>query len=329
MTVKRAGSRARRVGFTLVELLVTLGVIAILVALLLPAVQSAREASRRVSCVNNLKQLALSMHSYAASYQCLPMGDSGVSGFSFHTTILPYIENRVLFDSINFQGTARESDYDEVNGTAAHVSVSGFLCPSDSLKTYSYQQGTNYAGSVGYAPQKYGCNGVFVPWRLDGTSLQGSNTVVRFQDVGDGLVSTVALSEWLVGSQDERSIDLKRTMFSTSRPLLRGDQLDEFVSECDAMPVPDALISNGRGSSWMRSDVGMTLFTSIYQLNRKSCLNYSNGLEGAVTAGSSHPGGGNAGFADGHVVFIRDSVDQGVWRALNTRNAGEIISDSY
>src|SRR5262245_36575978 len=122
----------RHRGFTLIELLVVIAIIAVLAALLLPAVQSAREAARRMSCTNNLKQIGLAIHGYHDAHNRLPMGytfSPGYirGGFGCGAKVLPGVEQKPLFDATNFSLPL----WNEVNTTTATTAISFYLCPSD------------------------------------------------------------------------------------------------------------------------------------------------------------------------------------------------------
>src|SRR5262245_51249501 len=130
---KMRPARDRR-GFTLIELLVVIAIIAVLIALLLPAVQSAREATRRIQCTNNLKQLGLAMHQYHESLNALPFGDLTYSwaDFSSNTMLLPYLEQGSLYNSINFSAQLLPANPGcPENTTAQYATLSVMNCPSD------------------------------------------------------------------------------------------------------------------------------------------------------------------------------------------------------
>ena len=150
-------SRSRPSGFTLIELLVVISIIGVLIALLLPAVQRAREAARRIQCVNNLKQMGLALHSYQDAYGCLPSGYTygpgfKWGGFGWATMILPGVEQKSLLNAANFD----QPLWSDANTTVATTAINFYLCPSDETSQghflvrdpYQYAM-ASYVGSFG------------------------------------------------------------------------------------------------------------------------------------------------------------------------------------
>src|SRR5690242_2608624 len=166
--LQRPRQQQRRTAFTLVELLVVIAIIGVLVALLLPAVQAAREAARRVSCVNNMKQLGLALHNYESSSACFPWGvwrNTPYDGcstsprFGMMVYLLPYAENSSLYNSINFSGASAASPVSTANSirnyTGMATKIASYVCPSDQVQTpldpstfVGWSQGS-YSGMAG------------------------------------------------------------------------------------------------------------------------------------------------------------------------------------
>lgn len=311
------GRYARRGGLTLVELLVVVAVIGLLVGLLLPSVQSARESARRIQCANNLRQLGLAVNAYASAVGVLPPGHIG-QGYSLHARLLPHLEQSTLYNAINFDISASRTGPDSENHTASKVSLSAFLCPSDGV----YAPGaTNYVGNVGIGVQKYKYNGVF------SVVSPGSPPSIGHQSITDGTGTTAAIAEWLIGKYQSR--EPRRTVFVTPTELTEPEQFQQFVDTCRSLDPARASVNGAwKGREWLTGSLGSTLYNHTLPINENSCTNFVMVQQGAWTAGSLHPGGAHCLFVDGHVRFLRDSIAMQVWHALGSRNGGEIISDS-
>lgn len=315
----RTASRIRRPlaawpprAFTLIELLVVIGIVGLLVGLLLPAVQYARESSRRNQCAGNLRQIGIALNAYEAAHGVLPQGSNG-AGFSLHVMILPFLEQSPLYASMNFLlGTDTGTSDEGANATAYRMSLSAYLCPSDFQAAGAGR--TNYAGNSGYASQAQKFNGLF------------DRPVVGFKDITDGLSNTAALAEWVLGRPSDR--DPVAATFKTE-DLTGPDEFEEFCSQCLRLnPLSTALAPGGKLGLWVEGQPSMTLLNHNLSVNQHSCINGSSVDAGAWTAGSRHAAGANALFADGHAQFIRQSVALTVWRAWGTRNGNEAISNN-
>jgi prepilin-type N-terminal cleavage/methylation domain-containing protein/prepilin-type processing-associated H-X9-DG protein len=317
----------RRSGFTLIELLVVIAVISVLIALLLPAVQSAREAARRIQCTNNLKQIGLALHNYADANNVLPaaemqfLGMANGSNYSALSQILPYLEQSSLFNSINFS----LYDVDPSNSTAMVTSVNGFICPSDTYNpTPLYGAQTNYMADMGSgivwqntAPPNTTLpapNGVFY-----------GNSATRFADVIDGLSNTGFYSERIVGDATTGIVSpIADVFFDPGAPLTPDDAL----AQCQALNIynPANQIPMIMGVPWID---GQHIFLHVSTPDTRSC-GFFIVNRAVMPPSSKHPGGVNFLAGDGSVKFIKDSINLQVWRALGTRNGGEVISaDSY
>jgi prepilin-type N-terminal cleavage/methylation domain-containing protein/prepilin-type processing-associated H-X9-DG protein len=344
--------RSRR-GFTLIELLVVIAIIAVLIALLLPAVQAAREAARRISCVNNLKQIGLGLLNYEQAIGSFPIGSSanlqminpnvysGPHGLSAHAQMLPYLELSTIYDSINmcFGVATAQVPAGPINSTAYTTKVTLFMCPSDPnvgnrfLCDYSCSFGTTTTKST--TQMATGSTGLFTWWRS-----------YRIQSCVDGTSNTIAFAESLVGDGSTANFNAGSGIIGIA--LGTAEVFDATVNWpavqaglqlCNAAynSQSTANLSNISGNYWMRGGAADTLFNTVVTPNSQEypwswCTDAptpNNEVE-ISRAESSHPGGVSALFADGGVRFIKNSINQSTWFALGTRASGEVISsDSY
>jgi len=312
--------RQRR-GFTLIELLVVIAIIAILIGLLLPAVQKVREAAARMQCQNNLKQLGIALHSYNDGIGKLPVGaidDDGVN-WGWGAYILPYIEQDniykvLLADTANFwvppnggggaNGISTDADNRfNVNAgagsNAPKTVIKTFVCPSCPLPS-SNNNGVakgNYAGNMGTMVASFGCAVV------KGSSQSGvllyandnNNTwTSKIQEMSDGTSNTV-----MVGEVSKTDVLTTAATNHRAFPLWAGSQ-------------------NGGCDGWHEGN--LRVMDTDYFLNRRT------GTESTRSFGSSHTGGANFLWGDGAVRFVREGVDINVYKAIATRAGGEALS---
>ncbi|NLF08449.1 MAG: DUF1559 domain-containing protein [Pirellulaceae bacterium] len=333
----------KRYGFTLVELLVVITIIGILIALLLPAVQAAREAARRMSCQNNLKQMGLALQNYAVSLGAFPSlgATQPQTSFSVHARILPYAEQQNLQDLIDFQqplmlGGGGNSYVNPIQATAAQAVIPLFLCPSDGREprftsyvsfkpSGSASGGTNYvacsgSGTNAYYDTSFPSDGVF--WR---------NSAVRFADISDGASHTMVFSESLLGldfdSNGPAPADPLRQMASMCSQFTldpNGPGLSGINNPDLASIVAGANHWRGcRGATWIWGREQANSFSAYMPPNTPIPDMAAKGI-GFFAARSNHPGGVHAAFADGSVRFIGDSIPLNAWRAMSTRAGGEV-----
>lgn len=305
----------QRDGFTILELVVSVAIIGILLAIIIPAVQQVREASRRVTCKNNLHQIGVAIHEYESIHGILPPGSFSPkkfsASFSFLVGILPQMEQEAVHTKLMLS-----SDY-ESRQWAREFSINAYACPSDSetiQRSPGGSQGANYAGNFGTGVQKFGYNGVF---QHTGGSDQRREGPVRFRNIKDGLSNTAMVAEILTSGGSNRRL---RILWDTER-LAGPDQLEEFAAACAAIKDSDRV--GGRGRPWIDGYVSVTYYNHILTPNQPSCLNDGLVQEGAYTATSQHSGGVNVLYADGTVNFISDTIGLEFWRALGSRNGGE------
>ena len=324
--------RPSRPGFTLIELLVVIAIIAVLIALLLPAVQAAREAARRSQCVNNLKQIGLALHNYNATNDCFPWcgltvlnpAATSTVQWSPHVRFLPFVEQQALANSVNYGFIWS----DPPNSTATATTVASFLCPSDPRQVVPVAgwAGTSYRGNQGNSlvygygdsdPDKVNTampppNGLFF-----------SNRLVRFADVVDGTSNTAAFSEHCLGDFDNNAVtELGDTFWPQTYPATP----DEAIAQCqgiDAKNLTFQRVSNV-GGPWTQFYHSVSSYSHAGRPNGRSCM-YPP-LRIMTNANSMHPGGANVCLADGSVRFVKATVNLAAWRALGSRDGGEVVS---
>jgi prepilin-type N-terminal cleavage/methylation domain-containing protein/prepilin-type processing-associated H-X9-DG protein len=328
-----------RRAFTLIELLVVIAIIGVLVALLLPAVQSAREAARRAQCVNNLKQIGIALHGYHATLGCFPVGFLYPSGPVPSTTSVsqyrwsalaqmsPYLEGTNLFNALNFDfplaykpagGGSPFWPFYPANSTVMATTVGLFLCPSDGATAPMQGSGpVNYAFCSGT-----GRNGGDAT-NADGTFILGP--AMTLSRILDGSSTTIAASEQLLGLAGPYSQTTPMPIPSPpSRAIARGPTPPLTDSSCSSAPSGWLL---NKGASWWDGNYLNTLYNHHQPPNSPSydCITYHN--PGWKSPRSHHPGGVNCLFADGHVAFLKDSISLSSWQGLATRAGGEVISE--
>jgi prepilin-type processing-associated H-X9-DG protein len=306
---------------TVIELLIVLAVIGILLALLLPAVQQAREAARRTECRSHLKQIGIAVQAYTEVHRTLPPGNS--QGYSLHVFLLPFVDQGPLYGQLESAGFPHDPPQD-----FAQSLVPLYVCPSDGVAGVPMSEqrwrATSYAGNTGTGVQRYGYNGLF--HRIAGTYYEQRLRSVRPSDITDGMSQTAAVSDILAASGQPG--DVRRGIYNTPAALDHEDELDEFADYCQAVAPRDgySLTLWTRGLPWWNGQILYTNYTHILTPNQNNCFNGDLVREGIYSASSLHPGGVNLLFADGHVTTASDHIDRNVWQALGSRDGHEAVS---
>ena len=336
-------------GFTLIELLVVIAIIAVLIALLSPAVQSARGAARRMQCVNNLKQLGLAIHEYHDGNNCLPAGQLLYFNWldiSALVPLLPFLEQQPLYSAFNVADVYPINGMGPVlpsyppNTTVARTQVQGFLCPSDLNRLTNPEGHSNYCGNSGSSPESAEVlsvmNGPFIAAEPF-TTYQGSR-VFRFSTIRDGLSGTACFSEKVLGigilNQSDPGTP-SSTVLQVGTPANASDMAGYYALCRAADPNSTPLAFAGgqaAGMYWTFGYLIDTRYTHVMPPNSQSCElgGLWFGERGAVTASSRHPGAVNVLMCDGSVHVIKNSIAPPTWWALGTMAAGEVVSaDSY
>ena len=316
--------RCARKGFTLIELLVVIAIIAVLVGLLVPAVQKVREAANRMSCSNNLKQLGLAMHNYEGANGCFPQGRNGYPKVvSAPARLLAFVEQENLQKLIDPEGTLAMGTQNELAGRNR---VKIFVCPSD-------PRGGQIPGSVYYGINYVANNGTGVT--MDGAGaingylkIPDGNGVfaqipARIGDILDGTSNTAAFTESLMGTGVSISGIPTDPMTLQTVVLEVPGGNDPTPSACQG---GSGVWNSKRGEQWINGHYGNTLYNHYYPPNSSARWDCGNGShnKGLTAARSAHSGGVNLLACDGSVRFVSNGIQLASWRALGTRAGGEV-----
>lgn len=277
-------------GFTLIELLVVIAIISVLVALLLPAVQQAREAARRVQCKNNLVQIALALHNYEMCYERLPPGCVNATGpilsrpegyhVSWTVRLLPYLDQEGAYQLFDF----KKSVYDQ-DAKLARLFLPVYRCPSD-LEMIGQAFHSNYAGCH---------SGTAAPINANNDGVLYLNSSLPMREIRDGATNTILFGE-------RRVVDGEQPWFAGTRSTLRNTSI-----------VPN--------TNWQATNSPLPP-DHLVKLNQDAA--YSGGFE------SNHVGGAQFAMADGAVRFISNNISAETFSILGGRADGQVIvDDSY
>jgi prepilin-type N-terminal cleavage/methylation domain-containing protein/prepilin-type processing-associated H-X9-DG protein len=355
----------RRFAFTLIELLVVIAIIAILIALLVPAVQKVREAAARTQCQNNLKQIALGLHNHESAKKYMPgLADGAPAAFATNNhgyafgvlaNVLPYIEQANLQNLIDFNQVATINGWagaiNPVHDPAAGTIVPLYLCPSDGKSALFMQTstartpnafvtaGTNYVFNIGSGTANASIVNYDPQFPTDGMFWYGSR--IRFRDMVDGSSNTLLVSECMLGPGQPAPpasatapvpahryyVSLNTSVFQ-SNSAAPGGWLNSGSLVTARPPECDSGTRNWgvmRGSSWFWGGRAWNTVFDTSLLPNDSNPDCGAHGRGYFAARSNHDGGVNVALADGSVRFVSQGISSLTWRALSTRVGGEPV----
>jgi len=343
----------------LVELLVVIAIIGILISVLLPAVQAAREAARRMQCTNNLKQCGLALHNYHSTHNVFPGIGTGNFCFSVQAKLLPYAEQAALHDLIDFKlplitGVAGAMVLNPVQSDAATKRIPMFRCPSDGEQdTFvgalhasdpTLLTGGNYMVCIGGGPsQSYALHS---SQRSRHKGLFYFNSQTGFRDMTDGSSNTLAMAETLLGDQQttsgatpgnaRRQVGLTTALTaggpgSTAVGFPELAEITGGFNQPDWVSIVSACISwqGDMASTWIVGRSRFTSFNAFVPPNSYPDLVPSGGGQsqlGLHFTRSNHTGGINALLGDGSVQFISNSIAVTMYQAMAAVSSGEVVS---
>lgn len=325
-------------GFTLVELLVVVAIISVLVSLLLPAVQSARSAARKVQCVNNLRQVSLACQGYEHLHKVLPSGavsqpNPQATATTPHTfyrwsalaLITPFLEQGNIHQQLDFSKPLYGPDLQVTPENAAAVAhiIPIFICPEDRAERVA----------EGYAPTSYvTCAGSGVdggtPFDADGAFY--INSGVQMADLVDGASNTVLFSESTLGTGPENLNNIDLVDYRTMYAFVFAAPLTEAA--CSASSQFN--VTHARGFSWANGEYRSTMYNHARSPNAEQIDCIASRISGDLSvrfaaygwraARSTHTNGVHISLADGSARFVANNIDLLVWKALATRDGGEL-----
>lgn len=337
--------------FTLIELLVAIAIIGVLIALLLPAIQRAREAARRTQCRNNLKQLGLALQNYSDTFSSYPPsvviadvgGQNAWNGWSVHARLLPFLEQAGVFNAANYDRNYE----DRSNLTAVIQNIEVFICPSEVKPEPAAHTFSGVPVRVGVTNYGWNQGDWFVWGGINSTQRPRSpfyvNSSVKERDFTDGLSNTMVVAEVKAYQRYFRDCLGLATRFTpTSFPGPADDPYTVAPEYVNGAGCNSVLRDTGH-TEWPDGQVHQTGVTTAWTPNRKiessSPARFDIDITGirevsmigptysAVTARSHHDAGVHVLLGDGSVRFVTDSIHGVAWRAVGTLAGGETVDE--
>jgi len=335
-------SRSNRRGFTLIELLVVIAIIAILIGLLLPAVQKVRDAAARMSCQNNMKQLGLALHSFHDANNRMPpgggddtspFGNGGSSwGSSWKVYILPYIEQNNLFQRWQFNGSSGWQNVNNLN-LVSNITIKTYRCPASPLPDFTPGSTTNVTNSIQMYTTYVGVAGTTIDNPINtniaccagsgpingGSGILCTNCQTKMTSITDGTSNTI-----LVGEQSDFLRD------NNNQPLYGTAEGAPTWPVCSQGPHGWVMGAGGGGVGAANGERQFNITTVRWQINQRGLgevasngTNWNSGSNFPFT--SAHSGGANMLFADGSVKFLTNSTSLPILQALSSKDRGEVL----
>jgi len=315
-------SGSGRSGFTMIELLVSISVVAILAGLLLPAIQQSREAARRMTCQSHLRQLMTATINFESTHGRFPIGTD------HKYEILPFLGETALFEA--GKQTDQPDGFRNLNAIQ-NEHLQYLKCPSDpgaitAQWILGTSSGTSYHGNAGTGVLGSGFNGVF-GYGEDANDIYPDKRITA-SDITDGLSNTAAFSEALLPNSEHSRIT---DTWLLPTEYFNPEQMQDLARDCESIPMdPRSFMLDAapfpRGFPWHGGGMGTALYTHTLTPNRPSCTNGSSVMTGIYTATSLHPGGVNVAFADGHVKFVSHDIDVTIWVEMGSRESSHYRS---
>lgn len=326
-------------GFTLIELLVTIGIIGLLTALLLPAVQAAREAARRATCQNNLKQVGIGLANYLDTSQFFPQGRpqtedrryyfypgipcTGAQDRSFLLALLPFVEHQNTFEAYNLNVSILGPEQSSIRAQVIKI----YACPSDPLagrqrETYFGKSDPNYSiqndlPRIGVLTSYAACQSLGYTYAIGG--MQGCKIDEKYKRLANGCIT------------DLPYITLSSVTDGLSHTMVVAEKSATLLSELEDETYESKAYDYGQ---WHLGEIGHTLFCAQLGPNPQKGTPRHAWSDLGLMASSQHPGGVQVLMGDGSVRFVKDTVQSfieapnyGVWQKLATRNGGEVIEE--